>query len=75
MPEDAHRHDGPDGHQECLICPICIVLQALSTARPEVTRHLVAASRELSMALRAILDEHTETNERPEGQLRRIKID
>lgn len=57
------------------MCPICVVLQALSTSRPEVTRHLVAASRELSLALRAILDEHTETHESPDGQLRRIKID
>lgn len=75
MPEDAHRHDGPEGRQECLICPICVVLQALSTSRPEVTRHLVAASRELSLALRAILDDHSETHESPDGQLRRIKID
>lgn len=57
------------------MCPICVVLQALSTSRPEVTRHLVAASRELSLALRAILDDHAETHERPDGQLRRIKID
>lgn len=75
MPEDAQQHHGPEGRQECLICPLCVVLQALSTARPEVTRHLVAASRELSLALKAILDDHTEAPERPDGQLRRIKID
>lgn len=75
MPEDAHEHHDHEAHPECLMCPICVVLQALASARPEVTRHLVAASRELSLALKAVLDDHVGANEPPGGKLRRIKID
>lgn len=52
-----------------------MLLQALTTARPEVTQHLVAASRELSLALRAALDDHAESHERADERLRRIDID
>lgn len=58
-----HAHDhGPHarigGGQECVLCPICVLLQALSTSRPEVMEHLAAAGRELGLALQAIVDGH-----------------
>lgn len=61
-----HAHDhGPHaqigGGEECVLCPICVLLQALSTSRPEVMGHLAAAGRELALALQAIVDGHAAT--------------
>ncbi len=52
---DAHEH-GPGASPECALCPVCVLLQALTTARPEVTGHLLAAGRELTLALKAAID-------------------
>ena len=75
MPEQTHRHGEVGGSPECRICPVCVLLQALTTSRPDVTRHLVAAGRELTMALTAILDDHAEGTEDADEGLRRINID
>lgn len=78
MPDDTHRHGSTGGSSECLVCPVCVLLQALTTSRPEVTHHLVAAGRELTLALKAALDDHAEAHDahqRAEDGLRRITID
>lgn len=70
-----HHEHAIGGSPECLLCPVCVLLQALSTSRPEVTRHLVAAGRELSLALTAVLDQHQQASEDADDRLRRINID
>lgn len=75
----AHPHEsspgGAGGGQECVLCPICVLLQALSSTRPEVTEHLVAAGREFTRALRCALDGHAERSRRTEEGLQRIRVD
>lgn len=75
MPQEAHDHGTPGASPECLLCPVCVLLQALTTSRPEVTHHLVAAGRELTLALKAALDDHAQAHERAADRLRRIDID
>lgn len=83
MDEDreAHRHGLPGGigaGEECLVCPVCVFLQAMTEARPEVTQHLLAAARELTLALRAVVDNQAEAYERAAAKgdrLQRIKVD
>jgi hypothetical protein len=57
---DASTHEPGS---ECRSCPVCLVLQALQEVRPEVRTHLIAAGRELVLALRAALAAETT----PEG--------
>jgi hypothetical protein len=75
---EEHAHAGIGGSPECLLCPVCVLLQAASTARPEVVQHLLGAARELALALKAAAESQAESydraRERAEG-LRRIKID
>lgn len=75
MPEEAHGHGHQGASPECLVCPICVLLQALTTSRPEVTRHLVAAGRELTLAMKAAFDDHVQGHERADARLQRINID
>ncbi len=66
------------GGQECRACPICVLLQAVSSARPEVLGHLVAAGRELTAALQALLDASTtdaEEAQRPSPKVQRIDVE
>lgn len=67
----AHSHadgaglpGGLGGSQECLLCPVCVFLQAMSQSRPEVTQHLLAAARELTLALRAVVETQVAAHER-----------
>lgn len=57
---------------------ICALLRTLSEARPEVTRHLLAAARELGLALLAVVEPQGERAQdgspRADG-LRRIRLD
>lgn len=77
----AHGHELPGGiggSQECLLCPVCVFLQAMTQARPEVTQHLLAAARELTLALRAVVESQAAAHERaagPAGGFQRINID
>jgi hypothetical protein len=79
----AHSHSGelPGGigaSQECLLCPVCVFLQAMTQTRPEVTQHLLAAARELTLALRAVVESQVAAHERaagPAGGFQRINID
>jgi hypothetical protein len=76
-----HAHDLPGGigaSQECLLCPVCVFLQAMTQTRPEVTQHLLAAARELTLALRAVVESQVQAHERaagPAGGFQRINID
>lgn len=73
------RHQLPiGGSQECLLCPVCVFLQAMSQSRPEVTQHLLAAARELTLALRAVVDSQVEAHERAAAgasRFERINVD
>lgn len=77
----AHRHTLPGGvgaSEECLLCPVCAFLQAMTESRPEVTQHLLAAARELTLALKAVVDTQAEAHERAADKgerLQRIKVD
>jgi hypothetical protein len=75
MEEEAHVGSGVGGSGECLLCPVCVLLQAVSTSRPEVTEHLLAAGRELTRAVKAALDGHASAHEHADERLRRITID
>lgn len=62
---DAHEHgttpgSGIGGGPECTLCPVCVLLQALTSVRPEVTQHLLNAGRELTLALTAMLETQAE---------------
>lgn len=76
-----HAHELPGGigaSQECLLCPVCVFLQAMTQTRPEVTQHLLAAARELTLALRAVVESQVAAHERaagPPGGFQRITID
>lgn len=73
--QDAASADAIGNGQECSLCPICVVLQALSTSRPEVTEHLVTAGRELTRALITLLEAHEGRRPRHEQRLQRIPVD
>ena len=38
------------------LCPICTTLTALGEARPDLVEHLLVASREMLLAVRALID-------------------
>lgn len=75
-----HGHDTPPAGEdangaECVLCPVCVLLQAVSSSRPEVTQHLVAAGRELTRALAVLLEGHDDRSRRSEQRLQRISVD
>lgn len=80
-PDQQQRSDDPlftsavGGGQECVLCPVCVLLQALSHSHPDVTGHLVAAGRELTRALTTLLEGHGERSRRSEEPLQRIRVD
>ena len=41
-------------------CPICTVLTTAQHLQPEILGHLMAAAREISMAVRAVVDQRGE---------------
>lgn len=49
------------------LCPICMALSAIGDARPEVVEHVLLASREMLLAVRALIDARLETSPEPEG--------
>ena len=67
MEDEQHGHEhgpipssGIGGGPECTLCPVCVLIQALSSVRPEVTQHLLNAGRELTLALTAMLENQAE---------------
>ena len=89
---DGHEHGAVPGHgigggPECTLCPVCVLLQALTSVRPEVTQHLLNAGRELTLALTAMLETQAEaysaastrqrarTESTARGRVERIPVD
>jgi len=56
-------------------CPICTVVTAIGEARPELTEHLLVASRELLLAFRAIIDARLEGMPERPAKLERLSIE
>jgi hypothetical protein len=64
--EDPGESAGPLPHGVvCTVglCPICTLVTVLSEARPELTGHLIAASRELLLALKVLIDARLQADE------------
>jgi hypothetical protein len=55
-------------------CPICMVVTAMGDARPDLMDHLLAASREMLLALRALVDARLQGTE-PPARLERLTIE
>ena len=74
-----HADDTAHGdHQGCRSCPVCLLLDAVGHARPEVAAHLRAAGHELGLAMRAALEtmpDPGDESEPDDGRLRRIDLD
>ncbi|MEE8601020.1 hypothetical protein [Euzebya tangerina] len=70
---------GFGGSPECQLCPICVVMQAIGASRPDVTAHLLAAARELALAIKSVAEGHVEASDRAQAvmndRLTRINID
>lgn len=73
-----HTH-GFGGSPECTLCPICVVLQALGTTRPDVTQHLLSAARSVALAVKTAAEGQVEASDRAQAvmgdRLTRIRID
>ena len=70
---------GFGGSPECQLCPVCVVLQAIGSSRPEVTQHLLAAVREVVLALKVVGEGQVEAVDRAHAamseRLQRIRLD
>lgn len=55
-------------------CPICLAVTAVGEARPEIMEHVLLASRELLLAMRALIDARLEAAERS-PKLQRLTIE
>ena len=55
-------------------CPICMAVTALGEVRPEFVEHLLAASREVLLAMRALIDARITAQEQP-GKMERLNIE
>lgn len=80
--DEQQRSDQPGlgGDSGRQLCPVCALLRTLSDARPEVTRHLLAAARELVLALSAMVEPqgeeaHDRAHQAGGDGLRRIRLD
>ena len=70
---------GPETRPLCsfALCPICMLLTAAGEARPELLDHVLSASREVLLAVRALIDVRLEGAEAPQRptRLERLTID
>lgn len=55
-------------------CPICTFVTAVGEVRPELVEHLVLASREVLLAVRALIDARLEGMPHPPPKLERLTI-
>lgn len=57
-------------------CPICLAVTTVGDARPELVGHLLAAGREMLLALRAVIDQRLEDADRePARRVQRISVE
>jgi hypothetical protein len=56
------------------LCPICMTVTALGEVRPDLVEHLLAAGREVLLAVRSVVDARLEETEKP-ARLQRLTID
>jgi hypothetical protein len=56
-------------------CPICTAVTALGEAKPELVEHLLLASRELLLAVRAVIDARLESQPERPTRLERLEIE
>lgn len=90
-PRGGEDEDGASagGHHvdACGVCPICVGLRALGASRPELAGHLAEAARQLTLAVRTVVDAAAARDgagdpprsqgpgRRPPEDLRRIHLD
>jgi len=55
-------------------CPICTFVTAVGDVRPDLVQHLVLASREVLLAVRALIDARLEGTPPPSPKLERLTI-
>ena len=59
------------------LCPICTAATVLGHTRPEVVEHLLVATREAFLALRAMMDGRSDDDDDPHedrGRVQRVDI-
>ena len=74
--ESAEKSAAPRPTCPFVLCPICVMLSAVGEAKPELVDHLLAASREALLALRALIDARLENPAQPPPtKLERLTIE
>jgi hypothetical protein len=56
------------------LCPICMTVTALGEVRPELVDHLLAAGREVLLAMRSVIDARLDET-KPPVRLQRLTIE
>jgi hypothetical protein len=56
------------------LCPICMALTVMGEARPDLIQHVLLASREVLLALRAVIDARLEGTKGAPPKLERLEI-
>jgi hypothetical protein len=56
-------------------CPICAVVTTAGELRPEFAAHVIAAGRELLLAMRSLIDSRLEGMEQKPVRLERLTIE
>jgi hypothetical protein len=56
------------------LCPVCMTVTALGEVRPELVEHLMAAGREVLLAMRTVIEARLEETDRP-VRLQRLTIE
>jgi hypothetical protein len=75
-PADSAEERAPRPTCPFVLCPICMALSAVGEAKPELVEHLLAASREALLALRALIDARLENAvQPPPAKLERLTIE
>lgn len=74
VPGSTHKGKGPP---LCSVafCPICTAVTAFGEARPDLLEHLLVASREVLLALRALIDARLEGSVKGPTKLERLTIE
>ena len=74
--ESAEGEAAPRPTCPFVFCPICMAFAAVEEAKPELVDHLLAASREALLALRALIDARLENATQPRPtKLERLTIE